>query len=146
VRLFFSPISSSLNHPFVFTLYLYIYSCLMTSTEIHSKLYDALQQREIPPRPLPSKSYQPRRRRPSLAPTPSRTPSMSLHRRQPTKPPVTDFKVLPRLEEENANLPPQVSRTTQLKGPLTHSPLPSIFHLVNRIHSGSNRTTERNAR
>ncbi|KAI8333525.1 rab-GTPase-TBC domain-containing protein [Chlamydoabsidia padenii] len=32
---------------------------------------------------------------------------MSLHRRQPTKPPTTDFKVLPRLEEENANLPPQ---------------------------------------
>ncbi|KAI8085984.1 rab-GTPase-TBC domain-containing protein [Halteromyces radiatus] len=72
-----------------------------------SKLYNALQERDIPPRPLPSKSYQPRRRRPSLAPTPSRTPSMSLHRRANTKPPLPDFKVLPRLEEENASLPPQ---------------------------------------
>ncbi|CAO3594734.1 unnamed protein product [Absidia cylindrospora] len=72
-----------------------------------SKLFNALQQHEIPPRPLPSKSYQPRRRRPSFAPTPSRTPSMSLHRRQPTKSPTTHLKVLPRLEEENANLPPQ---------------------------------------
>ncbi|CAO3628789.1 unnamed protein product [Cunninghamella blakesleeana] len=67
-----------------------------------SKLYNALQQSEVGfPRPLPSKSYQPRRRRTSFGPTPSRTPSMTLNKRQTQN---NDIKLLPRLEEENANL------------------------------------------
>ncbi|ORX47467.1 RabGAP/TBC [Hesseltinella vesiculosa] len=86
-----------------------------------SKLYSALQQQQqqaqnhldnsngihapVSPRPLPSKSYQPRRSRlTSFGPTPTRNPSMTLAqwRKQPS-----DVKVLPRLEEENASLPPQ---------------------------------------
>ncbi|CAO3591221.1 unnamed protein product [Absidia cylindrospora] len=113
-----------------------------------SKFSDALQQRDIQPRPLPSKSYQPRRRRPSLAPTPSRTPSMSLHRRQPTKPPITDFKVLPRLEEENANLPPQstefiLAQIERQNAMLDNHPKSVSIHLMasRRISTLQNLTT-----
>ncbi|KAL0076124.1 rab-GTPase-TBC domain-containing protein [Phycomyces blakesleeanus] len=81
-----------------------------------SKLLDATQQKKrLPPlviAPSKSTSYQ-ARRRPSMAPTPTRTPSMTTSRRRNPagvhhKPP-SDIKLLPRLEEENANLPFQDS-------------------------------------
>ncbi|KAG0173812.1 hypothetical protein DFQ28_008108 [Apophysomyces sp. BC1034] len=79
--------------------------------EDKSKLVDALQQRDRSKfmKPLaisPSKSTPYQRRRPSIAPTPTRNPSMTL-RRRPAKP--SDLKLLPRLEEENASLPQQNS-------------------------------------
>ncbi|KAI7880417.1 TBC-domain-containing protein, partial [Lichtheimia hyalospora FSU 10163] len=53
-----------------------------------------------------------------MGPTPTRAPSMTLHQRRRTasnaghgsnNKPVSDVRLLPRLEEENANLPPQGS-------------------------------------
>lgn len=53
-----------------------------------------------------------------MGPTPTRTPSMTLHQRRRTasnvghgsnNKAVSDVRLLPRLEEENANLPPQVN-------------------------------------
>ncbi|KAF7724360.1 hypothetical protein EC973_001148 [Apophysomyces ossiformis] len=80
--------------------------------EDKSKLVDALQQKKDRSKymkPLaisPSKSTPYQRRRPSIGPTPTRNPSMTL-RRRPAKP--SDLKLLPRLEEENASLPQQGS-------------------------------------
>ncbi|KAI8384488.1 rab-GTPase-TBC domain-containing protein [Radiomyces spectabilis] len=87
----------------------------MVLEETPSKLIGAFQQAEQQRLRLtiPSKStpYQ-ARRRPSMTPTPTRTPSMTLSQRRRAVPchyKPSDLKLLPRLEEENANLPPQDS-------------------------------------
>lgn len=100
-----------------------------TTTAVSSKLVEALQQRGGPEfqnnnassttaaASSQSTPFQPRRRKTSFGvnPTPTRTPSMTLHHRRRAgssvgQKPATDVRLLPRLEEENANLPPQVRR------------------------------------